>query len=251
MSIQSEINRILGNVADAYSALSEKGATMPSVLNTANLKSTIESIEMMTAEAMSIETIWAICGYDPNALPSGYTLLEYIQSSGTQYIDTGFKPNNNTRVAMDALFATAPSTTSALFGARVSATDRNYALIWSSSGAFRSDYNNVYTQTWSVAANTRRVYDKDGETTTIDGTAQAYTNATFQTPYSLYLCASNNAGTASWLSPLRIYSCQLYDNGTLVRDFVPCKNSNGVFGMYDMVNAQFYANAGSGSFTGA
>lgn len=26
-----------------------------------------------------------------------YTLLDYIQSSGTQYIDTGFIPNQNTK----------------------------------------------------------------------------------------------------------------------------------------------------------
>ena len=34
------------------------------------------------------------------SLPSGYKRLEYIQSSGTQYIDTGFKHNQNTRVVM-------------------------------------------------------------------------------------------------------------------------------------------------------
>ena len=31
------------------------------------------------------------------SLPSGYTPLEYIKSSGTQYINTGFNPNQNTR----------------------------------------------------------------------------------------------------------------------------------------------------------
>lgn len=29
-----------------------------------------------------------------NGLPSGYTELEYIESSGTQYVDTGVVPNN-------------------------------------------------------------------------------------------------------------------------------------------------------------
>lgn len=29
-----------------------------------------------------------------------YTLLDYIQSSGTQYIDTGFIPNQNTKIEM-------------------------------------------------------------------------------------------------------------------------------------------------------
>ena len=63
MSIQSEISRIAGNVASAYTALSAKGATMPSLRNTANLKSTIESIT--AGEPMSIETIREICGWVP------------------------------------------------------------------------------------------------------------------------------------------------------------------------------------------
>lgn len=29
-----------------------------------------------------------------NRLPSGHTELEYIESSGTQYVDTGVVPNN-------------------------------------------------------------------------------------------------------------------------------------------------------------
>lgn len=62
MSIQSEISRIAGNIASAYTALSVKGATMPSVQNTANLAGAIESIA--AGEAMSIETIRAIC-YTP------------------------------------------------------------------------------------------------------------------------------------------------------------------------------------------
>lgn len=59
MSIQSEIKRISGNVADAYSALSAKGATMPSTQNTENLAGTVESIP--TATAMTIAQIRAIC----------------------------------------------------------------------------------------------------------------------------------------------------------------------------------------------
>lgn len=59
MSIQSEISRISGNVADAYSALSEKGATLPAKQNTDNLASTIESIP--TAVAMTVEQIREIC----------------------------------------------------------------------------------------------------------------------------------------------------------------------------------------------
>lgn len=46
-----------------------------------------------------------------------------------------------------------------------------------------------------------------------------------------------------------MYSCKIYDNETLVRDFVPCKNATGAVGLYDTVEGQFYANAGTGTFT--
>ena len=59
MSIQSEIERINGNVASAYTALAAKGATMPSTKNTANLVNTVNSVPVATA--MSIATIRAIC----------------------------------------------------------------------------------------------------------------------------------------------------------------------------------------------
>lgn len=181
-------------------------------------------------------------------LPDGYTELEYIESTGTQYIDTGFKPNNNTRVVMDAQFLATPSGNTALFGARTTATSKNYAMLFIPP-SFRADYNNVYSQTWAVTATTRRVYDKNKETTTIDGTAKSYTNSSFQADYTLVLAAINAAGTVQWFASVRIYACQVYDNGMLIRDYIPCISSDDTVGLYDVANEQFYANSGTGSFT--
>jgi hypothetical protein len=44
MSIQSEINRIKTNIANAYRLLEEKGATMPDEKNSDNLVETINSL---------------------------------------------------------------------------------------------------------------------------------------------------------------------------------------------------------------
>jgi hypothetical protein len=41
----------------------------------------------------------------------------------------------------------------------------------------------------------------------------------------------------------RVYTFQVYDNGTLVRDLVPCVNPNDIVGMYDIVNNVFYTTA--------
>lgn len=186
--------------------------------------------------------------FDAGGLPAGYTALEYIQSSGTQYIDTGFAPNNNTRTVADFKFENVSSNV-AIFGARVSFSDRTYQF-WSVSGKYRSDYNNVYTQIWdSVDATARNTVDKDKETTTVAGDSKSYTNSPFSVGYSMYLFASSEKGQAKYYSNSKLYSCQIYDNGTLVRDFVPCKNPSGAVGLYDMVSHTFYGNAGTGAFT--
>lgn len=48
---------------------------------------------------------------------------------------------------------------------------------------------------------------------------------------------------------MKLYYCKIWDNGSLVRNFVPCKNTSGILGLYDIVNNVFYTNAGTGTFT--
>ena len=47
----------------------------------------------------------------------------------------------------------------------------------------------------------------------------------------------------------------MYDNGTLVRDFIPLKSiesgKSNVICLFDKVNHKFYYNAGSGTFSGS
>ena len=40
-----------------------------------------------------------------------------------------------------------------------------------------------------------------------------------------------------------IYFCQIFQNGEIVRDFVPCINPKGIAGMYDLVEGKFYQGA--------
>jgi hypothetical protein len=50
------------------------------------------------------------------------------------------------------------------------------------------------------------------------------------------------------MAAIRLYSCKIYDNGTLVRDYIPCKLQDGSIGLYDKLNNKFYANKGTGEF---
>lgn len=186
----------------------------------------------------------------PLALPTGYTKLAYIQSSGTQYVDTGFQPNQDTRVFCDAVFV-ASSTAYWLFGARNGNQDRTFGFL-TYDNQYRSDYNTSTDEYLTEVQSGRFTVDKDGNVTKINGeTAKTATAGTFQCTHNLYLLANNNNGTVGGQCSATLYACQIYDNETLVRDFIPCINGSGEVGLYDLVGKQFYGNAGTGVFTGS
>ena len=204
----------------------------------------------MTINAISYYAYYQPVTPEPEpVLPEGYTQLEYIAASGTQYIDTGFTPNQDTRVICRAK---CPVSTAAnfLFGARKSNSANQYSFLGASTGVYRSDYATVYGS-FPASLNTTDaiLIDKNKNVTTING-GNAVTAAatTFSAGSPLVLFGVNTAGTITY-GKVTIHRAKIYDNGTLVRDFVPVRNSSGTLGLYDTVNGTFYANAGSGTFT--
>jgi hypothetical protein len=77
------------------------------------------------------------------------------------------------------------------------------------------------------------------------------TASTFQLNYNLHLFGYKSPTDQHCNTGIyRMYYFKIYDNGTLVRDFVPVKrNSDNVIGLFDIVNNKFYTNKGTGTFT--
>lgn len=180
-------------------------------------------------------------------LPPGYTQVEYIQSSGTQYINTGFNPNQNTRLVFD--FEALSTAASFYFGARESTSALQYGFCHTAATTVRSDLGAAQVSQTVGTVLQRVVIDKNKTVCRYGGFTLTNTSVTFQCPYPVFLLAMNTKGTAGSLISGRLYACQIYDGDTLVRDFVPAKNSGGTVGLYDMVNGVFYTNAGTGTFT--
>lgn len=58
------------------------------------------------------------------------------------------------------------------------------------------------------------------------------------------------SGTSTSKAPTsKLYSCKVYVSGELKFDFVPCTNSSGVAGLFDLVRSKFYANSFDGTVT--
>ena len=188
------------------------------------------------------------------ALPEGYTPLEYVQSSGTQYINSGYAPNQNTRVVADVQLMEQTTATVAFFGVRdtAAANSPNKFIAWSmtTGQSIRSDYFGTSSNpTSNISVVGKRItIDKNRNICSFGETVLTNTLATGQCQNNMFLFAGNNEGKANYFGLIKLYSCQVYDNDNLIRDFIPCINAEGVVGLYDTVGAQFYGNAGTGEF---
>lgn len=174
-----------------------------------------------------------------------YTPLEYIQSTGTQYIDTGYKANNNTRIIMDFEY----NSGDVVFGAYDTNGANGFGCQYVNSKWYQYYGTSSAVTTADAAAGTRYVVDYNKNQVYVDDIlVRTATANTFQGNNNIILSALQNAGSVAFFTSLKIYYCKIYDNDTLVRDFVPAKDEWGNVGMYERVEGKFYYNGGTGSF---
>ena len=181
---------------------------------------------------------------------AGYTQLEYIESTGTQYINTGIR-----NADIDEYYVKFKATYGVykfIFGNYVSESTECTRLLFTSTDDNRM-YSNVgspadspniavgvisndWNEAWSKRSdNTTYFKLNTGEVQSRDVSAG---NANSKTIGLFVNAISGNKSVAT------IARMQFKKNGTLVRDFVPVlNNATGKYGMYDKVHGVFYPNA--------
>ena len=205
--------------------------------------------------ALPIKRVRA-CILEP-VLPSAYQQVEYIESSGTQWIDTGYKPNGNTKIEIKYQTPTQSTTQQGIFGARdTNGTNRFLIFTGSQPNALQADYYAgsslaIYTENISGFNGRAKNIIEMSNYLKINGNSISSVNKVeFQTNSNMYLFAVNNNGAALLPMVGSIWYCKLWDNNTLVRNFIPCyRKSDSVVGLYDLVTKTFYTNSGTGTFS--
>ena len=206
----------------------------------------IVDIDSKNVQSLSKDTEWIFQFVSGQTLPSDYIQLEYIQSSGSQYINTGFKPNQDTKISITVDFPL--SGTTWLYGSRTSAGSNSLGFLCESGSKYRFDYASSVNEL-STKPTGKFTIDSDKNKCYINGElVVTATYTTFASPVNMYIFNNNNNGSLSGGSSAKLYNCSIYDNGVLIRNFIPCKNESGTVGLYDSVNNQFYQNDGSGTF---
>ncbi len=185
-------------------------------------------------------------------LPSAYQQVEYIESTNAQYIDTGVVASINTkivsRVQMNYTQSTANKGRSGMIlgGSKgwVCFGDYgqgNLVAYFSTTGLVGAEIPfDTEWHTYNLENGLQKIDDVTA-TNTVTGTIDGL---------SLYLLNVHIGWTGQTIvSSQRLAYAQIWDNGTLVRDYIPCyRKTDNVIGLYDLVNRVFYTNQGTGTF---
>ena len=190
-----------------------------------------------------------------NGLPEGYTRLEYLQSTGVQYIDTGVLANGEFDAKYKIFLPNGYTTNCIIAGARSSTQHINFGQFETNDRFTLAYLGNYWIGSTSITSN--QYYDievsyKSGSQTCkineTSVTGASYTG-TEELNLNIYLFKRNfyTSGDPTALFIGKLYYFQLWQNGTLVRDFIPALDPSNKPCMYDLVSKQPFYNQGTGA----
>ena len=193
-------------------------------------------------------------------IPSAYQEVEYLKSSGTQYINTGVIPTVDTGVKVRGHFTSVQNENNIILGASdqtAFANGKPYSVdpfpdkVYFPFGGFVG--NSTDTLTITQIANTQYEYTlnyMDSGKASVDTLQMTLPTRTSMTSKALYLFCLNGNGTAGYYSHFALEYLQITQGESVIHDYVPCyRKADNVAGLYDLVTGTFYTNAGTGSFT--
>ena len=193
-------------------------------------------------------------------LPEGYTAVDYLQSSGAQWIEMGVAPNQNTKAVLKIKINDLNGNHgTSLIGSRTdgSSNDQFFTYLDIYNGTprflFRMDsqpkaiswtgftMNKIYIVT--LSGTEMKAELEDGTTVF----SKTFSVNDFTSTVTMALFRVKGVDTTYFQG--RIYSCKLYSGDELIQDFVPCLDTEGVPCMFDLVSRKSFYNKGTGSFT--
>lgn len=190
-------------------------------------------------------------------LPKEYQQVEYLESTGTQYIDTNYIPNSNTSIKLS--FQITKSQVAGIIGSgeEWNTTD-NFIFgpaygdcFWGYAGGannirlWQSNYN--FTDTYNVYMDITKFIV---ESNSVEYTAITNKTEIINPTRSIHIFKANTEnGNLKNGSSIKLFKTEINENGILIQNYIPCyRKADNVAGMYDLVSNTFFTNAGTGEF---
>ena len=177
--------------------------------------------------------------------------VEYLQSDSDSYINTGINVSSSLKTVIQ--FALGSNFTlaniSLLFG--VWKSPNGYSVSVPSLSQIRVPSGNSFAVISCNIGNYNTKHTlsyKRGDIWFDNAKIGTNTTSVSSTTIPVRLFGRNAEADASSTADIILYSCQMYNGGTLVRDYIPVRKGTTGY-LYDRVSGQLFGNAGTGSFT--
>jgi len=174
--------------------------------------------------------------------------VEYLESTGTQYVNTGVLIDTSTDTVEIAFMPhTETSGYQAYYGTDETGNGQ-FSLRKNTNGNNIQVLKNTAVSAGITADEKWHTVKVTPNKAIVDGVDIALTQSDAQYTKSLMLFARiTTADTITAYAKCRIASFKIYRNGTLVRDLIPVRKGT-VGYLYDRVSGKLFGNAGTGDF---
>lgn len=186
---------------------------------------------------------------EQDALPSGYQAIEYIQSTGHEYINTGFVPTSDDGFEVDFITNNGFDSSGnygCILGARTSSNTLDFQLTTWTSYAGGGERGAVRWGTGLAhdaglldngARQKAKLYQKTY--TAPNGITWSFT-PNYTGAYPIYVFSLNQSGSPTQNGSVILYSLKFYRGADLAMHLIPCKRtSDNKLGLYDVVGGTF------------
>ena len=188
---------------------------------------------------LGADLIWSALPYDAE--------VEYIESTGTQWIDTGIVAQNGLTVEIDIYHN---SGNQWLFGGRTAYHSNSFGLYQSTASGKLIHFGDNDASINSPPA--RHIYRLQSNVFYIDGNivstlpAASFVGDSAVYLFNLHISSTPNAVSAIGVTG-KMYYAKVWLGGDLVHDFIPVRiGTEGA--LYDRVSGQLFRNRGTGAF---
>lgn len=175
-------------------------------------------------------------------LSKPYKELEYIESTGTQYINTLLKASNSIDIEISFKCDNTSINYQRIYGIEGSVA---YEMMCDNRNLTGWNFNGNLVTSFDPTNNYKTVkYVGSTGAVTVDSVSLGTATPSGDTNKDLWLFRGNDR-----YSHYKLQYCKIWNSGNLARDFIPAKKLfTGEVGLYDKVNKTWYFNAGTGDF---
>lgn len=223
MSIASELSRLQQAKSDLATSITNKGVTVPAAT----------TLDGYAALVDQIQQGGGTLPYDSK--------IEYIESTGAQYIDTGINLRKKVVIVANISITKSITSNSAVIGAFYNNLTVPKFQLYINSSCKWSNANTTYYNYYDITA---------GGTVSLNTkyTPIVSTKTTQASDVTVYIFARNSDGSTLYIDGLRLYGMSITSGGIVVRDFIPVRVGQ-VGCLYDRVSSSLFYNQGTDNFT--